>query len=335
LIHSIALLSGEHFLRSGSKRCIELCDAISTIRIFCMKLCDIVAILVLALGVLIAAQDCAQAARLGGGRSFGGKPYMSTPAPRAPAMRQGPAAQAQPSRDAGAVGRPSQTQQGRGMFGGMGGLFGGLLAGTLIGSLLSGHGFSGGGFLDILLIGLLIYLALKFFAGRRRPAEAAAGRQNAAFTDNRDFPPEGDSGWDRLRSGAYPAPPLLRSDIPADFDAEEFLRGAKMAYARLQASWDKRDLEDIAHFATSAVLERIREDMAAAPSPGATELLLVNARLLCVEKTNEEERAEVFFDVLMRESPDQLAPASVKEIWHFLRSDADGNWKLDGIQQVE
>ncbi|MDR1660711.1 MAG: 39S ribosomal protein L45 [Desulfovibrio sp.] len=300
-----------------------------------MKLCNIIAIFVLALGMFIAAQDCAEAARLGGGRSFGGKPYMSTPAPPPPAMRQGPAAQAQSSRDAGAVGRPSQTQQGRGLFGGMGGLFGGLLAGTLIGSLLSGHGFSGGGFLDILLIGLLIYLALKFFAGRRRPAEAAAGRQGAAFTDNRDFPSEGDSGWDRLRSGAHPAPPPSRRDIPADFDAEEFLRGAKMAYTRLQASWDKRDLEDIAHFATPAVLEKIREDMAAAPSPGATELLLVNARLLCVEKTDGEERAEVFFDVLMRESPDQPAPASVKEIWHFLRSGSDGSWKLDGIQQVE
>lgn len=298
-----------------------------------MKRNDVIAVFVIALGIFIAMQDCAEAARLGGGRSFGGKPYMSTPATPPPAMRQNPAAQAQPSRDAGAVGRSSQTQQGRGLFGGMGGLFGGLLAGTLIGSLLSGHGFSGGGLLDILLIGLLVYLALKFFAGRMRPAEAAAGRQQAAFTDNRDISPEGGPGWDRLRSDACPAPP--RSGIPADFDAGEFLRGAKMAYTRLQASWDKRDLDDIAHFATPAVLEKIREDLAADPSPGATELLLVNARLLHVEKTEGEERAEVFFDVLMRESPDQPAPSSAKEIWHFLRAGAYGNWKLDGIQQVE
>ncbi|MDR2743766.1 MAG: 39S ribosomal protein L45 [Desulfovibrio sp.] len=300
-----------------------------------MKLHDIVAVLVITLGIFIAVQNCAEAARLGGGRSFGGKPYMSTPAPPPPAMRQNPAAQAQPSREAGAMNRPSQAQQGRGPFGGMGGLFGGLLAGTLIGSLLSGHGFSGGGLLDILLIGLLIYLALKFFAGRRRPAEAVAGGQHTAFTDNRDVSPEGNSGWDRLRSDASPEPAPPGSDIPADFDTEEFLRGAKMAYTRLQASWDKRDLEDIAHFATPAVLERIREDLAAAPSPGTTELLLVNAHLLHVEKRDGEDRAEVFFDVLMRESPDQPAPASVKEIWHFLRSGADGSWKLDGIQQVE
>jgi predicted lipid-binding transport protein (Tim44 family) len=300
-----------------------------------MKLRDTVAVLVMTLGIFLAAQDCAEAARLGGGRSFGGKPFMSTPAPPPPAMRQSPSTQAQSPRDAGAVNRPSQAQPGRGMFSGMGGLFGGLLAGTLIGSLLSGHGFSGGGFLDILLVGLLIYLALKFFAGRKRPVEAAAGRQHAAFTDNRDFPPEGNSGWDRLRSDAYPEPAQPRSDIPADFDTEEFLRGAKMAYTRLQSSWDKRDLDDIAHFATPAVLEKIREDLAASPQPSTTELLLVNAQLLHMEKTNGEERAEVFFDVLMRESPDQQTPASTKEIWHFLRPGADGNWKLDGIQQVE
>ncbi|MDR3357936.1 MAG: 39S ribosomal protein L45 [Desulfovibrio sp.] len=297
-----------------------------------MKLHHIVAAFVLALGIFIVMQDCAEAARLGGGRSFGGKPYMGTPASPPSSMRQNPATQAQPSGNAGAVSR--QPQQGRGMFGGMGGLFGGLLAGTLIGSLLSGHGFSGGGFLDILLVGLLVYLALKFFAARRRPAEAEAGGRRTAFTDHRDVSPEGNSGWDGLRSGAYPEPDPSRSDIPADFDAEEFLRGAKMAYTRLQAAWDKREMEDIAHFATPAVLEKIREDLAADPLPGATELLLVNARLLHVEKTGGEERAEVFFDVLMRESPDQPAPVSVKEIWHFLRSGADGNWKLDGIQQV-
>ncbi|MDR1776863.1 MAG: 39S ribosomal protein L45 [Desulfovibrio sp.] len=303
-----------------------------------MKLHALLAVFLLTLGLFAVSTDEAQAARLGGGRSFGGKPYMSTPAPTPPAMRQNPA-QTQAPRDAGAINRPGQAPQGRGMFGGMGGIFGGLLAGTLIGSLLSGHGFAGGGFLDILLFGLLIYLALKFFAARRA-AQAPAGEQGAAFTDAGQNFQSGQSGWDSLRSGPAADVPMTASDpaepaIPADFDAEEFLRGAKMAYTRLQNSWDKRDLSDIANFATEAVLEKVREDMAADPTPGATELLLVNARLLHVEKSNDEERAEVFFDVLMRESPGQSSPASVREIWHFLRRGDGGHWKLDGIQQVE
>ena len=48
------------------------------------------------------------------------------------------------------------------------------------------------------------------------------------------------------------------SAVPADFNQEEFLRGAKMAYTRLQESWDRRDLDDIAQFATPAVLTELR-----------------------------------------------------------------------------
>ncbi|MDR3320668.1 MAG: 39S ribosomal protein L45 [Desulfovibrio sp.] len=297
-----------------------------------MKICSVFAIIFLALAAFtLTFADEAAAARLGGGRSFGGKPYMSTPAPL-----PFPATQTQPSREAGAMSRPAaQTPQSRQLFGGMGGLFGGLLAGTLIGSLLSGHGFAGGGFMDILFIGFLIYLSLKLFARR---CTTAAGGRTSAFTDNRDFSSPNNrtatAGWDRLRADPVPesAP---SSNALADFDVEEFLRGAKMAYARLQNSWDKRDLDDIAQFTTPLVLEKVREDMVTDSDQAITELLLVNAQLLHVEKVGEDERAEVFFDVLMHESPDQQAPASVREVWHFLRLGADGDWKLDGIQQVE
>ena len=120
--------------------------------------------------------DDALAARLGGGRSFGSKPFMSTPAPapRPQTTFQNKPSAAQPQAQAAPAARPG------GLFGGMGGLMGGLLAGTLIGSLLGGHGFAGGGFMDILLIGLMVFLGLKLFAafrGSQKPAQASAGAQ--------------------------------------------------------------------------------------------------------------------------------------------------------------
>ena len=123
--------------------------------------------------------------------------------------------------------------------------------------------------------------------------------------------------------------------MPDGFDAEEFLRGAKMAYTRLQNAWDKRDMDDIAQFTSSAVQHAVREQMEADPKPSNTELLLVNAQLLGVENEGNEQYAQVFFDVLMRESPDQQAPSTVREVWHFMRPVQGGSWKLDGIQQVE
>lgn len=240
----------------------------------------------------------------------------------------------------------------------MGGLFGGLLAGTLIGSLLSGNGFGGGGFMDIIIIGLLVFLGLKLFArfrNRQAPAPAGAGAQGASAMGGLHGDLREDSassqgmrrdnaaaGWDVLRNApqggagqaqAFDAAPSV--DVPQGFDADEFLRGAKMAYSRLQNSWDKRDLDDIAQFATPAVLDAVREQLEAEPTPSTTEVLLVNAQLLGVENDGDEQRAQVFFDVLMRESPDQQAPSSVREVWHFVRPIAGGSWKLDGIQQVD
>ncbi len=288
-----------------------------------------------------------EAARMGGGRSFGGKPFMSRPAP-APTMRQqAPNAQRQPMNQAQA------TAPRAGLFGGMGGLFGGLLAGTLLGSLLSGNGFSGGGLMDIILIGLLVFLGLKLFArfrSSRIPAPAgargASPQMGALREDAQDQAPlrrDQTTGWDVLRDKSRDAtsggPQSFAADsgvnIPPDFDADEFLRGAKMAYNRLQRSWDRRDLDDIAQFATPAVLEAVREQLAAEPNPSTTEVLLVNAQLLGVETEGDQQRAEVFFDVLLRESPAQDAPSTVREIWHFLRLSSGGTWKLDGIQQVE
>ena len=255
-----------------------------------------------------------------------------------------------------ATARNAQAAQQRpGMFGGMGGLFGGLLAGTLLGSLLSGNGMGGGGgFLDIIIIGLLIYFGLKLFARfrNRQSSEPAPAGSGVFGTGRPDLTNDSASqpfarsntqasGWDALRNltgqGSQVGPEAAEPgvDVPAGFDTEEFLRGAKMAYTRMQKSWDRRDLDDIAQFATPAVMEVLREQMAAEPAPSTTEILLVNAQLLGAESEGDDQRAQVFFDVLLRERPDQTAPTSAREVWHFLREGENGTWKLDGIQQVD
>lgn len=299
-------------------------------------------LVLLCCSLMLTLTDDALAARLGGGKSFGSKPFMSTPAP-APKPQQSfgqrpGASQTQTQPGAAAAARPG------GMFGGMGGIMGGLLAGTLIGSLLSGHGFAGGGFMDILLFGLVIFLGLKLFAafrGSQKTAQATAGADNAqSMQQNAGMRRDDTSGngWDALRSQATSgetATPGPQIPMPPGFDADEFLRGAKMAYTRLQAAWDKRDMSDISQFSTEAVQNSVREQMEADPKPSTTEILLVNAQLLGVTNEGEEQYAQVFFDVLLRENPDQQTPASAREVWHFVRPATGGHWKLDGIQQVE
>lgn len=295
--------------------------------------------LFLAFACISTVPDMADAARLGGGRSFGSQPAMRQTAP-APAVQRPQAAQQRQMQQ-------NAVPQRSGFLGGMGGILGGLLAGTLIGSLLSGAGFSGGGFLDIILLAVVIFIAFKLFARRRAPAPApaataapggmAAPQAPYQPLEREDVQPAAaNDAWGGLRSQPTASASAVNGSVlPAGFDAEEFLRGAKMAYTRLQKAWDARDLDDIAQFASPAVMEAVREQLQAEPTPTTTELLLVNAQLLEVtQEPGGVERAQVYFDVLMREDPRQETPSSVREIWHFMRQGAQGTWRLDGIQQV-
>jgi predicted lipid-binding transport protein (Tim44 family) len=315
-----------------------------------------VAVAVLLALVVFCSSFEAEAARFGGGRSFGGSPSFSRPMPSSRLPDSGmraPSSAQQPGAVAGSPARPGF---------GMGGLLGGLLAGTLLGSLLSGNGFAGGGLFDILLIGGGLYLLFKFL-GRRRTDQPDRAGQPGRTPNGLNMPVPEDRGqdrhafnpgtgggmWDALggaaassragKTGEEGARPGVSPDAPAGFDREEFLRGAKLLYQRMNDSWDKRDLEDIADFSTRPFMDEIRRQAEESPEPEKTDIMLVNADLLGVITEAGRETASVYFNVMLRENSGQGAqgaPVEVREVWHFVRAaNSDETWKLDGIQQIE
>lgn len=302
-----------------------------------MKFTVIVSMLVLLLGTFALSIQDAEAARIGGGRSFGSRPAMNQPA-QSNAVNRPSATQNQPGAAAAAPNR--------GMFGGMGGMLGGLLAGSLLGSLLFGGGFSGGGFMDILLLGIVAFLAFKLFSRKRAassasPASAGAGAPAGAAaapsqpTMFSQASEAASAGWSKLQNqpAAQVASPA-GVPVPAGFDVEEFLRGAKVVYNRLQDSWDKRNLSDIGQFSSPAVMEELRRQFAEDPTPSTTQILMLKANLLGVEEGAGEQRAQVLFEASLRESNAGMAE-DVREVWHFVRQvEGDTMWRLDGIQQV-
>jgi len=292
--------------------------------------------------ISFAMPDYSEAARIGRGRSFGSSSIMSRPATPPSGFQSGSSAstmqrQAAPS-NVGRDGAAAMTQNRGGLFGG---LFGGLLAGTMLGSLLGGTGLGGmmGGFMNILLLIGIGYFAMRLFRRIRGGQQEERQNWQERSYDNgyqrNQYESQG-SAWDNLRSNPQPAQQTAAESVaPADFDQEEFLRGAKAAYNRLQASWDRRDLADIANFATEDVMRELREQAADDPNPGKTEILLVNASILEVRDEGDLRRVAVYFDVLMREDQRAAHPEQVREVWHFVCSNASGDsWKLDGIQQL-
>jgi len=287
-----------------------------------MRKAFICSITLIALALLWSLPDDADARRLGGGRSFGSKPQYQRSAPKPTSPQQEGTAARQQSQSAP---QGSQMAARPGLFGGAGGMLGGFLMGGLIGSMLfgGGQGSGGPGLLDIILIGGGLLLLYRFLRSRRAAIQGAGPMTFQSHVPG--------LGTDDL-GGQPPA-----SKVLPGFDEAEFLKGAKAAYARLQASWDKRDMEDIRQFTTPEVWEEIRRQTSEDPTPGRTEIVLINGSLQDVKRDGDRTVASVFFDVLLREGQADDVAKSVQELWHFSRNEAvpGSFWRLEGIQQVD
>lgn len=299
------------------------------------KTCGFWLSVLLAFSLILAAAGEAQAARLGGGKSFGGRPSYSSPYSR-PSTTPGQASPAQQpayQQPATTAARPPM-----GNRSGLAGMLGGLALGGLLGAMFFGGGFQGINLLDILIFAGLAFLLFKLLARRQGGAAQPAGGRGYAEDYSREAATVGGIGAQRagfdtdLLSKRGQAAPTL----PAGFDAQGFMNGAKAAYAQLQQAWDRGDLAGLRGLCGDAVFAELQEQIRQRAGANHTEILKLEAELLEVRDIGNERVATVLFDVVLREAPGQ-APTPVREVWHFTRarSSTQPTWFLDGIQQLE
>lgn len=123
------------------------------------------------------------------------------------------------------------------------------------------------------------------------------------------------------------------TSVPEDFDAHDFLEKAKALYVQLQEAWDRRDLKAIQPFVSPEVFEEIQRQAQEDPQPSRTYLLWIQPELLEVRDMDGDRVASVLFDVMMRETDQEMAK-QVRELWHFRRQGASPSWIVEGLQQV-
>jgi predicted lipid-binding transport protein (Tim44 family) len=212
-------------------------------------------------------------------------------------------------------------------------------AAGLLQSLGGGEEFTGPTLIDIVIIGAVVFVVLRMISGHR-----GGGAQHGP--DTRDQAPDEDeigarrraraqSAWQHLGAGEESRSSENRAaGASGGFDREEFLRGAKLVYSRLQESWDQGDLEDIRDFTTDkafqAIQERARESASTEPP---TNILMVEAEVTNVDREDHPTRVTVSFEALIRDDPSQTSPRKVNEVWEFVRKPGNGDstWKLDAV----
>ncbi|NJD25164.1 MAG: Tim44 domain-containing protein [Betaproteobacteria bacterium] len=287
----------------------------------------------LVLGVTLAAGDAEAAKRLGSGKSSGMQreavtaPQKSPSAAPAPNQSAAPATAAAPQAAAGAAqAKPKSSWMGP---------LAGLAAGLGLAALASHFGF-GEELASMLMIGLLVMavvMVIGFVMRRRAAAQGGAGGMGGlqyagasaggVAPRQTDFLPAGGS------ASAAPA------RLPADFDAEGFVRNAKVYFIRLQAANDAGNLDDIREFTTPEMFAEIKLAFGERGTGAQeTDVVQVDAEVLDVTEEGNRYIVSTRFTGLIRESGAAAEPFD--EIWHLVKPrDGKGGWVLAGIQQVQ
>lgn len=316
------------------------------------------AVIVLSSTVMFAVTSDAEARRMGGGGKFG---RQSTQINRAPATQapQTPVGRSAATPAAGAATGAAATAQRSGMSRFLGPIAG-IAAGLGIAALLSSLGL-GGALLEFLssavLIGLVIFgilfIVRRLRGGVQSPSfqgmgqGANPGTGAARHSDNlRTAEP-----MQRHDLGTQNASPLTSASasipaatpeavqpvdtswyIPADFDRVAFLQEAKKQFAHIQSIWDKGDVEELRNYLTDDLVKELSPQITENAGRTRTDIVLLNAELLGMEKVADGHLASVRFSGMLREEANQAA-FRFEEVWNMYKTDTSG-WLLAGIQQI-
>ena len=213
------------------------------------------------------------------------------------------------------------------------GALAGLAAGLGLAWLLGDHL---GSVMMAILLGLaaVVVVSLVARAFMKPRAQAAPGGMQFAGLGNETVaaPPPSQAG-----SGV--AVPSFQSQftpkVPANFNADGFLREAKKSFLALQVANDRGNIGSIRELVTDEMYEHLKRDVD--ERRGArqhTDVVALDAALLELVTESGMHLASIRFSGLIREEEGQ-APQQFEEIWNLQKPEAGGaGWMLAGIQQV-
>lgn len=293
----------------------------------------------------------AEAKRMGGGSSIGRQSSGISRDATPPSSSQAPsqARQAAPAATPqGMAPKPASPWRN---------ILGGALLGLGLGALLShlGIGSALASVISTILMVALLALAVMFIvrmirnrngANRQQPAYAASTDSGLAPGLSARTPEIGSRLEPQAQPSAFQAEPMssgatataatsTRLNVPAGFDTPSFLRHSKTYFIRLQAAWDKADINDIREFTTPEMFAELRLQLQErGASPNHTDVVSLEAELIGMEQIGDEYLASVRFSGLIKEA--ENAPAEqFAEVWNLTKSaTGQGGWLLAGIQQL-
>lgn len=231
----------------------------------------------------------------------------------------------------------------------------GIAAGLGIAALLSHFGL-GGAFADFLVLALIagvVVFGVMFILRRMRGPQPAAegagmgtraggmsGNNNDMFRQSNEpatqapvsLPASATGSMSAAGFGSDAPAPDQSWFIPVDFDTQRFLSEAKKQFVSIQKVWDSGNISEMRNFLTDDLMKELQAQLNDRVEENHTEVVLLNAELLGIEKVSDGHLASVRFSGMLREQAGAEA-FRFEEVWNLFKPE-QGGWLLAGIQQV-
>ncbi|MGF1720291.1 Tim44 domain-containing protein [Vibrio kyushuensis] len=289
--------------------------------------------LVALLMVSVVVAPLAEAKRMGGGKSFG-KSFKTAPAP------------SQQTTNTSRVNREQGAAQKTSRKGGlMGGLMGGLLAGGLLAAFFGGA-FEGIQFMDILIMGLIAFLAFKFLRGmlgskqgsmNQHRQQPAYGGTNQKFEQpnvhNFEQKVETSNQSTANTAGGFGAQSDVPHNYPPSFDKTAFVDGSREHYRILQGAWNHNQLDTIQEYVSPSLFEDLKAERAKAQGEQHTDVMYVDAEIVRADYDASKAQLSLQFSGRFRDTTEGVEE-DITDIWHLERDLTQDNapWLIVGIQ---
>ena len=213
----------------------------------------------------------------------------------------------------------------------MGGILGGLLMGGLIAAMLGGD-FEGLQIMDMLMMALLAFIIFKVIKAvmaknainRTATAGGPAINPNETAQYRNSTAPSSSSGFGAPQNE-------VPFNLPANFDLNGFLQGARDHYHTLQKAWNDNDLTTIEEYVSPSLFAELKAERADVDDV-ATEVMFIDAELARAETSPIQWEISVRFKGKYRDLGDKQEEA-IHEVWHLERDmrQANAPWLIVGI----
>ena len=291
-------------------------------------------------------------ARVGGGRSSGSRGSRSYSAPSRSSTPASPSRQSVAPAGPMSPQTPQPSMWRSLAFGAMGGILGGMLFSSFgHAGGMGGFGGSGIGFIEILLIGGLLYFIYRFFMKRRQAESSATAYSQSGSSPSMErqtsyAPPPQDQGY--AETDVLAGISHIRQMDPS-FDENRFNDMCMDSFFKIQGAWINRDMSIVRGILTGEMFGILRGDTEKLKAEKKINKL-DNIAVRSVEITEVWQEGGMDFitvkflanllDYTVSESGELLSgnrtePVKFEEYWTFTRPVGNNPWQLSAINQAD